>query len=745
MPGVRLDQFLASTAIALVLTATPIAAFADPLNGSASALTPQPLDSPNLPASRSSAAATVTAQASDAAPSATDDSAPATTGTTTPAAAETAPTPVLPTAAMPAAAAVATPTSPAAAVAAPPPAPAPVTASTPAPAAPAATATQAPAAATATPAPAPQPDQTASSPAPASNLSTADAAIADQLHALTSGKFDKIIGNKKDRVVIDAFYSGRDYAPLWITDGKANARAKAAINYLQHVDADGLDPADYVAPNFASLSDPSELAEADLKLSMAVITYAHHAAVGRVHWSRVSPDISYDIKPPEPADVLAKMISEQDTAAALASYEPQMPQYRALKEKLAELRAGKSDPSKPTIANGPAPKIGEQDDRVPALRDRLGVAGDSSMTYDKPLAEAVKKFQQQHDLKATGTLTPQTIAAFNGKQPDKPIDIILANLERWRWMPHDLGKDYVIVNLPDFTLRLMHDEKPYWTTRIVIGKPEKPTPLMQADMKYITINPTWHVPPSIVHGEYLPALAQDPTVLERMGLKVGRNSDGTTSIWQPPGDKNALGRIRFNFPNKFLVYQHDTPDKYLFAYDKRAYSHGCMRVQDPPKYAEMLLSIVRPNDGYTVERIHKMINEGSEQDIQFPTYLPVNLTYQTAFVDDNGKLQFRDDVYGRDRQLLAILKGSDLKMADIAVEHHEDMRRREALAIPDGTPLTGGPGGRNSYYTSGNIGGGSFFSRLFGSFPDQTAAPAPKRHAATPRQKQTNAGGPVAR
>ncbi len=734
MPGVRLDQFLASTAIALVLTTAPIAAFADPLNGSdgaAATLTPQPLDSPNLPASRSGAAATVTAQSADPAPAAATDNAPATTATT-PAAPAAAATP----APAPAAA-------PAPAVAAAPPPPAPVTASAPAPAA-----TETPAAAAATAAPAAQPDQTATAPAPASTMNSADAAIADQLRAMTGGKFDKVMGNKKDRIVIDAFYSGRDYAPLWITDGKANARAKAAINYLQHVDADGLDPADYAAPNFAALSDPAELAEADLKLSMAVITYAHHAAVGRVHWSRVSADISYDTKPPEPADVLAKMIGEPDTAAALDSYEPQMPQYRALKAKLAELRVGKSDPSKPAIGNGPAPKIGEQDDRVPQLRDRLGVAGDGSTTYDKALAEAVKKFQQQHDLKPTGTLTPQTIQAFNGKQPDKPIDIILANLERWRWMPHDLGQTYVIVNLADFTLRVIHNGKLDWMTKIVDGKPEKPTPLMQADMKYITINPTWHVPPSIVNGEYLPALAQDPTVLDRMGLKVSRNPDGSTSIWQPPGDKNALGRIRFNFPNKFLVYQHDTPDKYLFAYDKRAYSHGCMRVQDPPRYAEVLLSIVRPHDGYTEERIHKMINEGSEQDIPFPTFIPVNLTYQTAFVDDAGKLQFRDDVYGRDRQLLAILKGSDLKMADVAVEHHDDVRRREALAIPDGTPLTGGPSGpgsARSYYAGS---GGGLFSRLFGSFSDQPAAPAvpaKKHQAAAPRQKQSNAGGPVAR
>jgi L,D-transpeptidase YcbB len=743
MPGVRLDQFLASTAVALVLTAAPIAAFADPLNGGGSApatatLTPQPLDSPNLPASRSSIAATVTAQASDPTPSAT---APDTTATVAPAATSAAPaaaeTPA-PAAATPAPAPAAATPAPAPAAAATPPAAAPATASAPAAAA--------PATATIILTPVPQPDQTAT--APASNLSAADAAIADQLRAMTSGKFDKVIGSKKDRIVIDAFYSGRDYAPLWITDGKPNDRAKAAIDYLAHVDADGLDPADYAAPNFAALSDPADLADADLKLSMAVITYAHHAAVGRVHWSRVSPDISYEnVKVPEPADVLAKMIGEQDTAAALDSFEPQMPQYKALKEKLAELRAGKSDPSKPAIGNGPVPKIGEQDDRVPALRDRLGVAGDGSTTYDKALAEAVKKFQQQHDLKVTGTLTPQTIQAFNGKQPDKPIDIILANLERWRWMPHDLGQTYVIVNLPDYTLRVIHDGKLAWMTKIVDGKPEKPTPIMQADMKYITINPTWHVPPSIVNGEYLPALAQDPTVLDRMGLKVSKNPDGTTSIWQPPGDKNALGRIRFNFPNKFLVYQHDTPDKYLFANDKRDYSHGCMRVFDPPRYAEVLLSIVRPHDGYTVDRIHKMINEGGEQDIQFPTFIPVNLTYQTAFVDDDGKLQFRDDMYGRDRQLLAILKGSDLKMADVAVEHSVDTKRREALAIPDGTPLTGGPsgpGGR-AYYPGGSASGGGLFSRLFGSFSDAPAAPPKKHQAAAPRQKQSNAGGPVTR
>src|SRR5580698_3447257 len=699
MPGVRINHLLASTAVVLLLAGAPAVTLAGPndtgTNAAAAAptpadadkapaATPQPLDSPNLPATTGSIAPS---QAS--APPATAETPPAPAASATPAA---TPEPV-------------------------------TTASAPA---------------------APTPSAAPAVPA----LSTADAAVVDQLRNLSSGKFDRIVGNKKDRTIVDAFYSGRDYAPLWITDGKVNQRGKAVIAYLGHVDQDGLDPADYPAPNFSALSDPGDLAEAELKLDMTIITYAHHASVGRVHWSRVSGDISYTATAPEPADVLAAMVEAKDMGKALDAYEPHTPGYLALKAKLAEIRAGKADAGKMPIANGAAPKIGGQDERVPLLRERLNVSGDGT-TYDKALADAVKKYQQDHQLKVTGTLTPQTIEALNGRQPDKPVDVILANLERWRWMPHDLGNTYVIVNLADFTLRVMHDGKLAWMTKIVDGKPDMPTPIMQAEMKYITINPTWNVPPSIINHEYLPALQQDPTVLDRMGLKVGRNPDGSVHIWQPPGDKNALGRIRFNFPNKFLVYQHDTPDKYLFANDKRAYSHGCMRVQDPPKYAEMLLSIERPNDGYTLDRIHKMINEGSEQDIQFPTssYLPVNLTYQTAFVDADGKLRFVEDVYGRDRQLLAILHGSDLKMADVAVEHSVDSKRREALAIPDGTPLSGppGPGGRAAYYPGGSSSGGGLFSRLFGSFGDQPAAPAPKRQAAAPRQKQSNAGGPVAR
>src|SRR4029077_8992192 len=175
--------------------------------------------------------------------------------------------------------------------------------------------------------------------------------------------------------------------------------------------------------------------------------------------------------------------------------------------------------------------------------------------------------------------------------------------------------------------------------KIVDGKPATPSPIMSAEMKYITVNPVWNVPPSIVANEYLPLLRQDSTILARMGLNVTRNPDGTIHVSQPPGPNNALGQLRFNFPNKFLVYQHDSNEKYLFARTMRASSHGCMRVEDPVKYAEVLLALVRPGEGYTQDRIRRMFGN-NEMDIQFPTFIPVHLTYQTAFVDDDGKLQF---------------------------------------------------------------------------------------------------------
>jgi murein L,D-transpeptidase YcbB/YkuD len=416
-------------------------------------------------------------------------------------------------------------------------------------------------------------------------------------------------------------------------------------------------------------------------MTMAVLTYARHAQIGRVHYSRVSHDIVYNLVPPEPAEVLAKMADAKDAGEALGSYNPPHEAFRLLREKLAEARGRTGDSGPARIASGPMLKVGMNDPRVPQLRQRLNVAGDAESTaYDKPLAEAVKKFQRAHDLAANGNLNSSTIDALNGPRRDRDADVIVANMERWRWLPRDLGKAYVMVNIPEYTLRVFNNGALAWKTRVVVGKPSMPTPLLSETMKFITVNPTWNVPPSIIQNEYLPALQQDPTALERIGLKVEHNRDGTIHVYQPPGDRNALGRIRFNFPNKFLVYQHDTPDKHLFANEKRAFSHGCMRVQDPLKYGEVLLSIALPKEGYTQERLHRMFGS-NEQNINFPTPIPVHLTYQTAYVDEAGKLVIREDIYGRDARVLTALRGEERRFADIAVERHEGTRR-QAIRMP---------------------------------------------------------------
>jgi len=356
------------------------------------------------------------------------------------------------------------------------------------------------------------------------------------------------------------------------------------------------------------------------------------------------------------------------------------------------------------------------DERVPQLREKLDLpAVRDDLFYDKPLADAVAQFQKEKGLAANGRLTNQTVDALNGKRHDRDDQIIVANMERWRWVPRDMGKAHVVLNIPDFTLQVYDKGASIWKTKVVVGKPgTHATPLLSETMKFITVNPTWNVPPSIVYNEYLPALQQDPTVLKRMGLNLQQRPDGSVHISQPPGEANALGRIRFNFPNKFLVYQHDTPDKHLFAHDKRAYSHGCMRVENPLKYGEVLLGLALPNEHYTADRLQKMFG-GSEVNINFPTGIPDHLTYQTAFVDDDGKLQIRDDVYGRDQRLLAILKGSERKMAEGAIDRPKGSSSAP-VRMPPGT--FGNAGGDNFF-------GGGFFDRLFGGSPQ----PAPKPRA----------------
>jgi L,D-transpeptidase YcbB len=471
----------------------------------------------------------------------------------------------------------------------------------------------------------------------------ADAAapLALKLQDLVTTRLSDYIARKDEKSAVEAFYRERGFQPLWTTDGAVNARAQAVIGYLKNVGSEGLDPNDYPVPNFAAISDDEGRAAAELKLTHAVLTFARHASSGRVSYTRVSAAILYPAHALDPAQVLTKLAASDNPRDTLASFEPQHAEYKALKAQLAKELAAPDTSPLAAYASDAKPRKGKASKPVQASK-------------------------------------AQTIA------------LIAANMERWRWVPRELGATHVTVNIPDYTLAVFNNGNQVWQTKIVAGQPgERATPLLSETMKYLTINPTWNVPPSIIRNEYLPALQRDPGALERIGLKVGRNHDGSLRVYQPPGAKNALGRIRFNFPNPFLVYQHDTPNKNLFAKDQRAFSHGCMRVENPERYAEILLSLSQPKDAISAERIRKMYGD-EERTINLQHPIPVHVTYQTAFVDAGGRLKIRDDVYGLDAAVLKLMHGGGRSVADTPIaRNYESSSKPVAMRLPRNTMAYG--------------------------------------------------------
>jgi murein L,D-transpeptidase YcbB/YkuD len=458
-----------------------------------------------------------------------------------------------------------------------------------------------------------------------------DTQIADKLRAvITSGQFDKRIDRAPEREAMAAFYAARNYAPLWIADGRLDARAKAVIAQLGNAEADGLNPADYQVPAFGAVSGAEALADADITLTYSALTYARHLAAGRIAPTRVLAEVDYGDHTPAPTDILRKLADAADAGAALESFNPPHRGFLALKAKLAELR--------------------------------------SAATRREPIEQPAARTSK-------GRRVDKAPAPAATRQAE--IDLVLANMERWRWLPHDIGSTYVMVNVPDYSLKVVHDHQEQWHTKIVAGKPQTPTPLLTASMDNVLVNPSWHVPQSIIKNELMPRYGRDPNIFARMGLEVKRHPDGTLSVTQPPGAGNALGRIKFNFPNKFSVYLHDTPEKRLFAYDKRAFSHGCMRVENPTKFGEVMLHLAMIGPTPDAQQLSALFGR-EERTFKLTDRPMVHLTYQTAFVDDAGKLQLREDIYGFDERIRTILHSDERQIADLAPP--EDAKREQANA-----------------------------------------------------------------
>ncbi|QFU15429.1 L,D-transpeptidase family protein [Microvirga thermotolerans] len=466
---------------------------------------------------------------------------------------------------------------------------------------------------------------------------------------LASDAFLKELRLKQgDRESLSAFYAQAEQPLAWVRDGAFTPAALAAVARLRAADEDGLDPADYPVPDLRLSRDaaPAQWAEADLKLSAAVIRYARDARGGRVEPSRISPLVTPRLELPEAGEVLAQVTRATDADAALEAYNPPHAGYRALKAQLAKLRA--SHPTQPSVKvpKGPTLRVGMQDERVPPIRSRLNLAkaaGDGTV-YDERLASAVAAFQKEEGLADDGVLGPETLAALSGPSFARREGELIANMERWRWLPSDLGERHIMVNVPEFRLRLVEAGKTVHETRVIVGKEQSQTPIFSENMKYLVINPSWTVPPSILKKEFLPALASDPYYAEKKGYRIIRRGNRIT-VQQPPGERNALGYIKFMFPNRHAVYLHDTPNRKLFGAGKRAFSHGCVRVDQPFQLAEEVLG-----EKWSEERLRSLIGKG-ERYLNLSRPLPVHLTYFTLAVDEKGEVKAFDDLYGIDRKV----------------------------------------------------------------------------------------------
>jgi murein L,D-transpeptidase YcbB/YkuD len=501
-----------------------------------------------------------------------------------------------------------------------------------------------------------KPLDAAKTPAPDEALPPLNAAIKSALDKREAAEIrgPNAAERRKEREAIAFFYIAHEFAPVWSVDGVPVAAVDPVIARLTHASDDALTLTSPPAVLKAT-GTPDEIAASELALSDAVVAYARQASGSRVEPTSIAPLIGLKPTLVDATEALETVAAAgADAGDRLRAFNPSEPRYVALRTKLMELRAAHAPATASTIPAGPDLKVGMRDPRVPLIRSRFSLDGSSTgapqdLRYDTEVAAAVAGFQKANGLPASGNLTKRTIAALSGGHPSRLEGQLVANMELWRWMPHDLGADHIEVNVPDFAVSVFHDGVAVSHNRVVVGKKDTPTPLFSNAMQVVIVNPVWNVPESIIKKEMLPKLAEDPGYLDRLGYKVVEKH-GRLTVQQPAGEKNALGRIKFIFPNDYAVYLHDTPSKALFATAKRAYSHGCVRVDQPFRFAETVLG----PDKWSEKRLKGMLGD-KERYVSLPKPLPIHIEYFTASVDSGGHLDLRDDVYDYVRRVALVL------------------------------------------------------------------------------------------
>jgi murein L,D-transpeptidase YcbB/YkuD len=476
--------------------------------------------------------------------------------------------------------------------------------------------------------------------------------------------------------VLPDLYERRGFTLAWTRAGAA-AELLDAVRGLR---ADGLDPDDYhraeLERRLAEGSpETAQRVDLDLLLTDALVRAAYHLAFGKVDPEALDPNwnLYREIDDVDPVEAIQRAIDAPDVGAALGALRPTHPIYRKYVDALARYRAIAARGGWEPVPEGASLEPGAEDARVVALRRRLAAEGGSPADstedprFDPELAAAVRRFQRLHGLDEDGVVGKATVRALSVPVEER-IEAIRVNLERARWVLHGLDPDLVLVDIAGFRLRVFSERKPVWGTRVVVGQPYRATPVFRSQIRYLVLNPTWTVPPGILEKDILPAARRDPRSVARKGLRVfdrsGREVDPASVDWsryrsargfpyqlrQDPGPTNALGRIKFMFPNEFAVYLHDTPSRSLFEKTERAASSGCIRVQDPLELAVRLLD---DPANWSRAALEREIEAGKTRIVNLPQPVPVILMYWTVDFEDDGGVVFRNDLYDRDAPVLA--------------------------------------------------------------------------------------------
>lgn len=483
----------------------------------------------------------------------------------------------------------------------------------------------------------------------------------------------------KAKEILQEFYLERNFQPAWHgSDTRPTPQALALVEMIGRIGSEGLMPRDYHHKRLQQMASasPQDLVEYDLLLSDALANLSRHLLMGKVNPENISPDWKATPRQRDLVEVMEKLTSERDVVSRLQQLRPQQVRYVRLLALLEQLDQRVAAGGWRSLERSPAIKPGNSDARVAEIRERLRFWGDlapgapgtvDARLYDGDLQTAVRHFQTRHGLDVDGIIGAGTLDALN-VTPAMRRQQVVTNLERWRWLADDLGEKHVLVNIAGFELKVIDNNKTVLRKPVIVGRDYRRTPVFSDRIRYLVFNPTWTVPHKLAIKDKLPDIKADPAYLTRLGFTVfdqqQNRVDPAQVDWskvtergfayrlvQGPGPLNALGQVKFMFPNQYDVYLHDTPSRELFSKSGRAFSSGCVRVAEPLDLAALLLQ----DSGFTRAQIDAIVAKGELRTVFLKKPIPVHIEYWTAWIDSDNQVNFRNDIYERDPPLAAAL------------------------------------------------------------------------------------------